>query len=109
MRCAVVALALALLPSLAAGAVATNDEGCSFSWGSLGCTPSKECKLKFAPRFGTFGPCVRREAKAEAAPPAAESAAAAEPAATEPTAAEPAAAEEAVVEEVEEAPAKDEP
>ena len=28
-----------------------DDEGCAFKWSALGCTPSKECKLKFQLRL----------------------------------------------------------
>ena len=92
-----------------------DDEGCSFSWRALGCTPSKECKLSFKLALGSFGPCVKRPAKAEKS-------AAAEPevspAESEPEtpADETAAAESDVAEEVidmdaeeEKVPAKDEP
>ena len=116
-------LVLAVLPLASGGLFAsfTDDEGCSFKWGSLGCMPSPACKLDFKLRLGSFGPCVRREKTAAAAEPVATepAAAAGEPAAADPAAAEPAAAEpaaEAAAEETatEEAPAdstppKDEP
>ena len=47
-----------------------DDAGCKWSWKALGCTPSTECKLKFAPRWGTFGPCVTRPLVAAASEPA---------------------------------------
>lgn len=47
-----------------------DDAGCKWSWKALGCTPSTECKLKFAPRWGTFGPCVTRPLVAAASVPA---------------------------------------
>lgn len=73
-RFALVALACGLLP------VVHAETECVWRWRALGCTPSKECKLKWAPGFGTFGPCVLRKPKetggeakaaAEEPPPAA--------------------------------------
>ena len=107
--------------ALAAGKATPDDEGCSFSWKAMGCTPSSTCKLKFRPWFGTFGPCVLKTstaapkaeeecpekaaakataaaAEAAAAEPAADAPAAEEPPPTETTAAEAAPAEEAPAE-----------
>ena len=84
-----------------------HDSGCSFKWSAFGCTPASDCKLKFRPRFGTLGPCLKRgaeEAKpakaakpapAKAAEPAKPKPVEPEPAAAEPEPEEPAAAEEA--------------
>ena len=69
-------------------APATAPE-CKWSWYKLGCTPTADCKLKFRPRLGTFGPCVPRTAAAPkeecsegAAAARGETEAAAEPAAS---------------------------
>lgn len=40
---------------------ATN---CTWSWRGLGCVPAADCKLKWKPRLGSFGPCVPRAATA---------------------------------------------
>ena len=115
MRAPLQLVVLALLPTLTLSGVFSyppDEEGCSFSWRSLGCTPSKECQLQFKPRPGTFGPCVKRKAKAAAKPaepakPAAAKPAAAKPAAAKPAAAKPAA--EPAAEPAEAEPAADEP
>lgn len=110
MRCAIVVL---LLLSVVEGgffgkkdaSAATGDApGCSFSWKALGCTPSKDCKLKFRPGFGTFGPCVARDA-AKAAEECADGAAAKEAEAATPEAAPATDAEQAPAD----APAADTP
>jgi hypothetical protein len=54
-RAAILALVCALLP-----AVAAAEPECKWSWKGLGCVPSKDCKLKFKPKWGSFGPCVPR-------------------------------------------------
>ena len=108
MRAFVTVLALLLASPAAAwgGPHDPDDEGCAFKWSALGCTPSKECKLKFQLRLGTFGPCVKRPAKAEKPVEPEPAAAEPEPAAEEPAAAEePPAAEEPAAEE----PAAEEP
>ena len=113
MRAPLQLVVLALLPTLTLSGVFSytpDEEGCSFSWRSLGCTPSKECQLQFKPRPGTFGPCVKRKAKAAAKPAEPAKPAAAKPAAAKPAAepaAEPAEAEPAADEP--EADSKDEP
>ena len=33
---------------------------CKWSWRSFGCVPADVCKLKWKPRFGSFGPCEPR-------------------------------------------------
>lgn len=94
----------------------TNDDGCNFSWPALGCVPSKECRLQFKPRIGTFGPCVKKtvtvtkDETPAAEPVAAESAAAAaeEVPPSEETA-EPAAAAEETPTSEDEPTIKDEP
>jgi len=103
-----------MLLALAALAVASADTNCTWSWKALGCVPSKECKLKWQPRFGSFGPCVLRP-PAEAKEPSNETAAVEEAAPAEPvdTPAEPTepteATKEASEDEVEVSDAKDEP
>ena len=103
-RFALVALVCGLLP------VVSAETECVWKWRALGCTPSKECKLKWAPRFGSFGPCVLREPKeatpAESAPAESTSAAAAEtdPPVEEPPATETAAPTEAAPEQPAEVP-----
>jgi hypothetical protein len=54
-----------------------HDEGCDFSWRALGCVPSSDCKLKFRPRLGSLGPCVKKACDADAAASKADAAAAA--------------------------------
>ncbi len=98
MRCA---LFVALILAAASAARQPDAEGCKWSWKAGGCTPADKCRLHFAPRIGTLGPCVLRGASAKggaAAEPATdpEPAAAADeppPAGEVPPAAEPAPAD----------------
>lgn len=100
---------LSLLIFLLATSAAAEE--CKWSWKGLGCVPSKECKLKFKPGWGTLGPCVPRPPKAEkkAAPKAETKAApakAAEPAKAEPAETAPAKAAPAEAAPAEAAPAE---
>ena len=36
----------------------TSLVNCTWSWRALGCIPAVDCKLKWKPRLGSFGPCV---------------------------------------------------
>lgn len=93
-----------ILVALIAAFASAEETNCTWSWRALGCTPSKECKLKWAPKLGSFGPCVLRSAEPAAAAPAKEEACDETAAAATPTEAEaeatPAAAEPAAEEEV---------